>query len=439
MYSYTIYSIRQMLHFQFKHGIIGVILTLLSTWCVNGQDTTLVYSDTLCAQTDLGDVVRKALNQPAKIKTGDDGTLILLPIIQSNPATGFAFGVGGQYAFKMLQSTKYSLIMGSMQYTTKNQFIFLLKNNIYTKYNKIFFTGDWRYLIYSQSTYGLGTNAPEGGVIEYQYNLAGLETSYDSLAQPMKYNFIRFYQTVGFKIADQTYLGVGYQYDSYTNIIDQKLFTGDSLRTSHYNYNTYYGFDTKSYFVSALNASFVIDKRDNMIQAYKGYYLNINYRGGFKFFGNDRASNLVQVEWRSFHGLSKRDPSHLIAFWVLADIVEDGALPYMVLPASAYDQRGRSARGYTQGRYRGNQMVYSEAEYRFPISPCGGVLGGVLFVNATTANNTNAGLKLFESIRPSFGFGLRIKADKYSRTNLAVDLGFGHQSFGFYLAASETF
>ncbi len=28
---------------------------------------------------------------------------------------------------------------------------------------------------------------------------------------------------------------------------------------------------------------------------------------------------------------------------------------------------------------------------------------------------------------------------KHSRTNLAVDIGFGEQSFGFYLAASETF
>jgi hypothetical protein len=111
----------------------------------------------------------------------------------------------------------------------------------------------------------------------------------------------------------------------------------------------------------------------------------------------------------------------------------------MVLPATAYDQRGRSARGYTQGRFRGNNMVYGEAEYRFPISHCGGILGGVLFINATSANNPSLSLRLFESIKPSFGFGLRIKADKRSRTNLAVDLGFGHQSFGFYLAASETF
>ena len=123
----------------------------------------------------------------------------------------------------------------------------------------------------------------------------------------------------------------------------------------------------------------------------------------------------------------------------MGDFAQEGTLPYMILPATAYDQRGRSARGYTQGRFRGNQLVYGEVEYRFPISQCGGVLGGVLFANATTANNPYLSLSLFESIKPSFGFGLRVKLDKYSRTNLAVDLGFGQQSMGFYLAVSETF
>jgi outer membrane protein assembly factor BamA len=111
----------------------------------------------------------------------------------------------------------------------------------------------------------------------------------------------------------------------------------------------------------------------------------------------------------------------------------------MVLPATAYDQRGRSARGYVQGRFRGSNYLYGEAEYRFPISRCSGVLGGVVFVNATTADNKAKSLELFEAVRAGYGFGLRVMADKSSRTNFAVDLGFGKQSFGFYLAASETF
>lgn len=83
--------------------------------------------------------------------------------------------------------------------------------------------------------------------------------------------------------------------------------------------------------------------------------------------------------------------------------------------------------------------MYSEAEYRFPISKCGGVLGGVLFVNGTSASNDFLDEKLFDSVRGGYGFGLRVMLDKYSRTNLTVDYGFGKNSSGFYLAVSETF
>jgi outer membrane protein assembly factor BamA len=386
-------------------------------------------------------VIRGALHKPAKVKSESAGSLLIIPIVGSNPATGFVFGVGGQYAFKMKGSTLYSNFSGSAQYTTKNQMIFMLKNSIYTKNNGIFLTGDWRYLIYSQSTYGLGTTAPEGGILDYQYSLWGNETSNDSLAQPMKFNFARFHQSVSFKIVEGLYAGVGYNFDSYSKIIDEKLslVPGDTVLTSHYAYNTYYGFSTTSYISSSVNVNAVYDTRDNMLNAYKGIYAMASWRGAFEFLGNEKAANLFSLEWRSFHNLSAGNPRHLLSFWVMGNFSPEGQFPYMVLSATAYDQRGRAGRGYTQGRFRGANMVYGEAEYRFPISKCGGILGGVLFLNATTTDNSALSLNLFESIKPGYGGGLRIMVDKRSRTNLAVDVGFGQKSFGFYLAASETF
>jgi outer membrane protein assembly factor BamA len=176
-----------------------------------------------------------------------------------------------------------------------------------------------------------------------------------------------------------------------------------------------------------------------MIKARKGYFASIAWRGASKLTGNRTNSNIFQLEWRSFHGVSKRNQNHLIAFWLMGNLSPAGDFPYLILPATAYDQRGRSARGYTQGRYRGNNYVYGETEYRFPISSCGGILSGVLFLNATTTNNEAKSLSLFESVKPGYGLGLRIMADKRSRTNLAIDIGFGDKSSGFYLAAAETF
>lgn len=410
----------------------------VSLWA---QELQAVQSDTTCVQHDLSDVIRSARNKPPKVKEEKDGSLLLLPIIGSNPATGFMFGVGGQYAFRMPESIRYSMISGSAQITTKNQYIFMLKNSIYSKRQRIFYSGDWRFLIYTQSTYGLGTNSPDGGILDYQYNIGGLETSSDSLTQPMEFNFARLHQSMSFKVHEGVYLGFGYQFDGYNKIVDEKLRLNpdDPLLTSHYAYNTYYGFDTDNYYSSAINLNVIIDTRDNMINAHTGYFASVGWRGASKLTGNRSTSNIFQVEWRSFHGVSKKNPAHLIAFWLLGNFSPEGDFPYLILPATAYDQRGRSARGYTQGRYRGSNMIYSEAEYRFPISPCGGVLGGVVFVNATSANNVAQNLKLFESVKPGYGVGLRVMIDKQSRTNLAIDIGMGDKSSGFYLAASETF
>ena len=419
--------------------VLFAVLSFAGFNCLS-QDAQ-VPTDSICPPKDISDVIRNALHKPPKVKTDDASSLLLVPIIGSNPATGFMFGVGGQFAFKMRESERFSLISGSLQATTKNQFLFLVKNNIYSRRERIFYTGDWRFLIFSQSTYGLGTNSPEGGILDYQYNLGGLETSSDSLTQPMKFNFARFHQSMNFKIAEGIYLGLGYQYDSYFDIVDEKLRLnpGDSLITAHYAYSKFYGFDLDRYYSSAINASFIIDTRDNMIMPYKGMLLSVGWRGALKVVGNKTNANMFQAEWRSFHSLSIRNRAHLIGFWALVNLTPEGDFPYMILPATAYDQRSRSSRGYTQGRFRGNEYVYTEAEYRFPISKCGGLFSGVLFVNGTTANNTLQNLKLFESIKPGYGLGLRIMLDKYSRSNLALDVAFGEKSSGFYLAVSETF
>jgi outer membrane protein assembly factor BamA len=257
----------------------------------------------------------------------------------------------------------------------------------------------------------------------------------------MKFNFLRIYQSASYNIGKGFYAGIGYNLDYFFKIEDERLRLGpsDSLITSHYAYSKYYAFDTKEYYSSALNVNVIYDTRDNMINPFKGYYASISWRGSMKLLGNKNNANFFHLEWRSFHPLSVKNPRHLMAFWLMGSFSPPGEFPYMILPATAYDQRSRSARGYTQGRFRGNDLVYGEAEYRFPLSSCGGVWGGVLFVNATTASNPVQSMKLFQTIKPAYGLGLRVMVDKQSRTNLAIDFGFGDKSSGFYLAASETF
>ncbi len=410
---------------------------LLVTPAVFSQDSATVQP---CEQRDLPDIIKKWRNKPPKVPSKSTGSLLLVPVISSNPATGLALGVAGQYAFKGKKpESLYSSINGSANYTTKNQLMIQLKNNIFLNNDKLFLSGDWRLFIFSQATYGLGTNAPEGGALDYQFNLNGWESTSDSLIQPMKFNLYRFYQTINWMVKKSVYIGFGYHLDVIDNIVDEKLDTARPLYTSHYLYSRKYDFNLTEYLISGLSVNALIDKRDNQVNPYRGYFASFNYRLSPEFLGSKHTANLLSLEWRSYHGLSKRNPRHLVAFWAMGNFSDVGNLPYLVLPALGYDQRGRAGRGYTQGRYRGTSMIYGEGEYRFPISPCGGIFGGVLFANVTSASNPISKEKLFTHFAPGYGFGLRMMVDKKSRTNLQIDFGFGKKSSGVYFGAAETF
>ncbi|ULQ55559.1 BamA/TamA family outer membrane protein [Flavihumibacter rivuli] len=416
------------------------LILLMYSIALNAQDSVQLVRQGDCDQKDLPDVIRDWRNKPPKQRKEKNSSLLLVPVIASNPATGFQFGAAGQYVFKGKQPKDlYSSISGNATVTSKGQTMLQLKNNIYLKNNKIFLSGDWRLFLFSQSTYGLGTNTPEGGILKYQYGVNGTEVSDDSLVQPMKFNHFRFYQSIYWKVSGHFYMGFGYNLDKFSKINDLKLDTVRPLYTSHYSYSKRYGFSTTSYKLAGLNVNLMIDTRDNMINPYKGIYANLIYRLNPEFLGSELTANVLSVEWRSYHSLSKTKPRKLIGFWLLGTFTEAGRLPYMVLPALGYDQRGRSGRGYTQGRYRGQNMLYLESEYRFPISPCSGVLGGVLFANVTTSDRPDKNERLFDYMAPGYGFGLRMMVDKHSRTNLQVDFGFGKKSAGIYFGAAETF
>ena len=77
---------------------------------------------------------------------------------------------------------------------------------MYGNHDRIFLIGDWRYFIFSQPTYGLGTTAPEGGVLQKHYNINGFDVEDDSLVQPMKFNHIRFHEIAAFRIKKNPFL-----------------------------------------------------------------------------------------------------------------------------------------------------------------------------------------------------------------------------------------
>ena len=391
---------------------------------------------------DLGDVIRLVFKKDGKkAKTEKKASILLLPNISYNPVNGLLLGISGTGAWKFSgkKGTRYSLVGATAAVTTNKQFISFVKSSIYTEDNNYYLEGDWRYYKFSASTFGLGTNSPKG---DFDGHWGFLGTTIDSASggYPMKYNYAIFHQIVNRRVVGNLYLGLGYHLDTYWDIEDLnlKLDTLPAQITPHYIYSKKHGFDPKGYATSGLSLNVMYDSRDNQINPFVGYYAKLNFKYNPTFLGSSKASSELWAEFRTYVGLSKKTPRHLLAFWAFGSFLTSGDLPYMTLMATGEDKRSRSGRGYIAGRYRGEDMIYTEVEYRFPITRKQ-TLGGVVFLNAVTVSNYGAGEKLFDYIRPAMGVGLRVLVNKHTRLNINLDFGIGFKSSGFYFAAGETF
>jgi len=393
----------------------------------------------------------KTKKESKKNKTPEKGDIYFapLPVIAVNPTFGIMYGLAASTSMFAGDPniTRMSTSLGTLTYSSKKQFMFTFKTNVYLPEDNWILLGDWRYFNTSQPTYGLGTG-PQSA------KLAGRGIDYDEGmfsepipdAQMMEFQYIRFHETALKKIKKYFYAGIGYHLDYHFNIKDNllDLDTVPPIITSHYGYSTKYDFDPVEYILSGLSLNAMYDSRDNAATPYKGMYALMTFRYNPTFLGSSKSASSLWLEFRDYIKLSKKtQPSHLLAFWIYGNFQTSDALPYMDLPALGWDQFGRSGRGYTQGRFRGQDLMYSELEYRVHLlgtkkNP--DFLGAVAFVNVTTGNNIDANIDLFQYIDPGYGIGLRFMMNKTSRTNITLDYAWGkYGSHGLFLNVNETF
>ncbi len=151
------------------------------------------------------------------------------------------------------------------------------------------------------------------------------------------------------------------------------------------------------------------------------------------WLGSSQDATSLWLEYRDYISISKRVPRNILAFWLYSSITASGQLPYMGLPALGWDQASKSGRAYPQGRFRGENLFYSEIEYRFQlpirlkiplINKERNHMGAVLFANMTTASASDLNVQLFDYLKMGGGAGLRFMMNKNTRANIAIDYGF---------------
>lgn len=405
--------------------IIITTLTVLTPCNSFSQDNPNSEKTDYSKQVDLKDVLRKLFHKPKSTKVDVDTTGItvsLLPGISYNPANGLIIGAVASLSkyYGSPSNTNISSFAASASYTSKNQIKLSAQSSIFRNKNDWIFQGDWRFWKYSQDTYGLGTQSVPGDL------------------QSMTFNYIRFNQNFLKKIIPNCYLGIGYSLDYYFKINTEN--DSDKFLYPNYNnsYNILHGYDSTSYLSSGFVFNMDYDSRDNSINPYKGVLADVKYYNYRKFLGSSQNWQKITYDFRAYKSLTK-DDSYILAFWTLGDFAFSGNGPYMSLPATGWDKYNTSGRGYIQGRFRGVNFIYAGFENRIRLTS-NGLLGMVLFINVESASNPDANIKLLDFIEPGGGIGLRIKFDKFSRTNICIDYGIGrYGSSAVFLNLGEFF
>jgi hypothetical protein len=392
--------------------------------------------------------------------------LSVIPVISSNPVVGVAYGgvanaafvIGGNYA-----TTRFSVITLSGVYTTNDQSTLAIKNFLYFKDEEWILQGSLNWRIFPMFTWGVGGNTP------------------DSWASQLENNGVSIDQMLLKKIGDNWFIGGGlninYVYEQadnnaigavnyidenrnenptqFWNTIQQKLpyvikenqipsqFNADwNSQTSAYIQETYfktpfqlYPYGTgSSVFTNGLKIGVTHDSRDNINTPRKGTYFNFNYNLYLKNLGNDENFGVGKIDFRKYWMIqSYKDVIAVRSYMVFMA----GNGPYINMPANNTDPNSTGTRGIPGFRYRGDNYVSAEVEYRKHIWK---FINGVAFLNAHSVSEKEAYLKAmgeplkydgkFRYLNPGYGLGLRLILSEKSRTTFSFDYAWNKDSFG---------
>lgn len=422
-------------------SVPAAIRSIISILLLCNTAFQAVAQDSLAVEKDLLDVLsRKKI--PNKVVLKDTNQTFFpsfLPFAGYNPAFGLVIGLaaGAGWQLGKPANTRLSALISNVNVTSKKQLFLNVRANLYFPKEKWIAQTDVRLMLYAQNTHGLGTRF--GDVIPGQ---SGLPLEMATKGQPMRFNYIRLYETVYRKVNQWMYAGLGVHIDMHSNIKDELLVInnpGSNFITAHYDYSIEHRFSPTAYATNGFSLNLLLDTRDNSINTYSGFYGQLTTRFNTSWLGSSAPSSTVFAETRTFFKVNKRQHPSVLAFWSWGQWQTRGVIPYLALPSISWDTYNRSGRAYIQGRLRGNDIWYGETEYRMPVAQ-NGLIGAVAFFNVTSASDKGTKQPLFYTLAPGYGLGIRVKITKETRTNISVDYGFGKNGLsGLYFNLQETF
>lgn len=400
-----------------KIAFVFLILVIFPKQYVSGQPDKIIPEDsTGIQQKDIVDVFNglfsKQLRKDNTSLPGNGPYFSIIPIIGYSVHTNITGVISTSTSFYSdNQRNKISRVLLNANYSLYHQYWFTAVSNLFFEKQKLHLAGDTRYYKFPTKTFGLGPDSP--------------------LSDPLHidYSYLRFYQVVFREVAPNLFIGLGYNLDYHWNI------EVDSVQGKELDQFLKYQKGKKS-FSSGISLNFQYDNRRNAVNPRNGTYANIQFRPNMTVLGSDKDWQELLIDMRHYFKFPASS-QNILALWSYNEITLSGQPPYLDLPSIGWDSYSNTGRGYVPGRYTGRNLIYLESEYRFSLTK-NGLLGGLIFLNAESISNIIPDSR--HPVIPGEGFGMRIKINRLSDTNLCIAYGFGIRgSQGIYFNIGEFF
>jgi hypothetical protein len=399
---------------QINRILIALLVIFILPNYAKSQTNDQIISEDIQARKDIVDVIFRKKKDSIFNRSNEKDKKFFFsftPFSGSSSEPGISVStINLSFYLGDIQDTKLSNITFYPTTDFSSYFNFKVIPNLWLSKNSWNIPGKIEIARVLQNNYGLGTNTVKDSLFVIDYSLA------------------RLYFNLNRAIGKNIFVGLGYNFDYFYDVKD----LSDSSSVSQFmNYEIGSSSNTIS---SGLTLNFLYDNRKNPINALNGFYSNFLLRINSPAIGSDYTWQSLYFDTRKYFSFSKKR-HRTLAFWGLYWGTW-GDVPYLNLPGTTHDYNYRTGRGYWKTRYRGKQMLYAEAEYRFDLTKSG-LWGAVVFTNIQSFMEPE--LNQFSYIAPSVGTGLRLKFNKYSDSNLTFDVAVGKDSYAWYFNLNEFF
>lgn len=330
--------------------------------------------------------------------------LLIFPVIARSIETGWSFGTACAYTSRLFPKdtgSRTSNLQLLFLYSTKKQLVTAINGSQYFDREKYILNEQISFSSYPDKFWGLGKNTPDNAEESYKFDQYYV---YLHLLRKVSPGFF-----VGLLFEMQRVWDVTYQAGG---LFDQQQVAGRN-----------------GYHVAGLGSSLTYDKRNNAFAPDNGIFCQFSFNHFDKFWGSQYNYTNYVFDLRKYISAFH---NKVFAFQLFS-FNNSGDVPIRSLASLGGANR---MRGYYDGRYKDQNLLVIQGEYRFPVFKR---LSGVAFGGGGNVSRNFMDYSLSE-LKLSYGGGIRFALNKKEKLNLRVDYGIGQgKNNGLYLQLGESF